>query len=73
VHAEGLPIDDLGHLSGFGDGDSHFEAHPPLPGSGNQIHHNRPSRPLGFHTFAGIRLVLRYYGVILRTEIYDEP
>ena len=42
----------------------HVQVHPPPPSSDNQTHHNRPSRLLGFHTFAGIHLGARYDRVI---------
>ena len=73
MYAKGFPVDDLVYLSEFSDGGLRVQAYSPLPGSGNQTRHNRPSRPLGCHTFADIHLEMRHDRVMLWIVDPNEP
>ena len=59
VHAESFPIDNLAHLSRFRNGGLQIHVRSPLPGLGNRIRCNKPSRLLGFHIFVDTHLVMR--------------
>ena len=58
MHTEGFSVDDLVYWGSAMVG-SRVQVHLPLPGSGNQTRHNRPSIPLGFRIFADIHLMVR--------------
>ena len=74
MHAESFPVDDLARIyQGLTMMGSHARIHPPLPGSGNQIPHNMPSRPLGCHTSADIHLAVGHNGVILCDRDLNAP
>ena len=53
--------------------DSNVQVHLPLPGSGNQTRHNRPSKLLGCHTSVDIHLAMCDNGVTLCDTDSNEP
>ena len=73
MYAESFPVDDLVQRQSSVITSLHVQVHPPLPGSGNQTRHNRPSIPPDFHTFADIRLGVHHNGMILCVVNLNEP